>query len=300
MSAPRTGRLLAATVGLLLAVAPPAARADGLLALGDSFSSGQGAGIFDPGTTGHGNTCFRSALAWPQVLAQRLSLRALPSLACSGARLPEVVTSDARRHEAERRQSQISRITGSPGVITLTIGGNDVGFAQVLGTCVVSGNCVASYRKPSGDVLLRRIRQLEQDLPGAYAAVRARAPHARLVVAGYPRLFPKSGDVDAGGNCAAGRRISDDEATYLNARTAALDAAIRRAAARAGVTYVDVRAAFAGHELRCSGISYVNRLVLRPGIPPYRPGSFHPTAAGHARLAEVVAARLAAVEARAR
>ena len=41
--------------------------------------------------------------------------------------------------EAERRLSQVGRIHGDPDLITITIGGNDIGFAKTLGINIGSG-----------------------------------------------------------------------------------------------------------------------------------------------------------------
>jgi lysophospholipase L1-like esterase len=262
-----------------------------LLALGDSFSSGQGAGSYDPDTNGGGNTCFRSRHAWPQLLARRLRLVPLPALACSGAITRQVTLDDARRKEPERRVSQVSRISGGPDVVTLTIGGNDVGFADVLKHCVFDADCTERYRKPTGDVLDGQIADLAGRLPGVYAAIRAATPRARLIVVGYPRLFPERHGSSAADNCAAERRISSREAEYLNDRTRALNAAIAGAARASGAEFIDVTEAFDGAELRCTGKTYVNRLRLQPELFP---ASFHPNAAGQERLADVVGAQLAA------
>ena len=255
-----------------------------LLALGDSYSSGQGAGRYEPGTNGHGNTCFRSREAWPALLARKLHLVLLPSLACSGAVADEVVRDDRHRDEAERRLSQVGRIGDDPDVVTLTIGGNDVGFAGVLEKCVFDGDCTKRYARPDGDVLDARIADLARRLPPVYRAIRRSAPHARLVIAGYPRIFPEQ---PVAGNCAAARRISAREAEYLNGRTRALNAAIAGAADAAGAEFVDVTEAFDGAELRCTGKTYMNRLRLQEKLFP---ASFHPNAAGQERLAQVVAA----------
>jgi lysophospholipase L1-like esterase len=254
---------------------------DTLLALGDSFSSGQGAGSYDPDTNGDGNTCFRSRLAWPQQLARKLRLVPLPSLACSGAVARQVTQDDGSRKEPERRRSQIGRIAGGPDVVTITIGGNDVGFADVLKHCVFDAECTERYRRPNGDLLDREIARLAERLPGVYGAIRNAAPDARLIVVGYPRLFPEKHS----GNCAASRRISSREAEYLNERTRALNAAIAGAAHASGAEFVDVTEAFDGAELRCTGKTYMNRLRLQPKLFP---ASFHPNAAGQERLAEVI------------
>jgi lysophospholipase L1-like esterase len=256
-------------------------RGNTLLALGDSFSSGQGAGSYDPGTNGGGNTCFRSRLAWPQLLARKLRLVPLPSLACSGAVTRQVTHDDRSRKEVERRISQVGRISSKPDVVTITIGGNDVGFTDVLQHCVFDADCTRRYRKPAGDVLDREIAALAERLPGVYAAIRRAAPDARLIVVGYPRLFPDT-PTD---NCAAARRISSREAVYLNERARALNAAIAGVADAAGAQVVDVTEAFDGAELRCRGKTFVNRLRLRQKLFP---ASFHPNAGGQERLAQVI------------
>jgi lysophospholipase L1-like esterase len=257
-----------------------------LVALGDSFSSGQGGGHYEPGTDGGANTCFRSAGAWPQLLARRMHLVALQSLACSGA-VAAQVTRDGVGDQAERRISQVSRIVEDPGVVTITIGGNDLGFAPVIRECLLGAtNCVRTFHKPSGDVLDARIARLRRTLPGVYAAIRRRAPRARVVVSGYPRLFP-GGDAERPlGDCVLGRALPGSETTYLNDRTAALNVAIADSAREAGVDFVDVTDAFDGHELRCHGMSYVNPPRANLALVP---ASFHPNGPGYARLAEVVA-----------
>jgi lysophospholipase L1-like esterase len=256
-------------------------RGDTLLALGDSFSSGQGAGSYDPGTNGGGNTCFRSRLAWPRLLARKLRLVPLPSPACSGAVTRHLTHDDRSRKEVERRISQVGRISSKPHVVTITIGGNDVGFTDVLKHCVFDADCTQRYQMRAGDVLDREIAALAERLPGVYAAIRRAAPDARLIVVGYPRLFPET-PTD---NCAAARRISSREAAYLNERARALNAAIAGVAHAAGAQFVDVTDAFDGAELRCRGKTFVNRLRLREKLFP---ASFHPNAGGQERLAEVI------------
>jgi lysophospholipase L1-like esterase len=268
------------------------AKGERLLALGDSYSSGEGAGSYDPDTNASDNTCHRSPLAWSQRVARSMRLVPLPSLACSGAVTGDVLRGDRTSDEPERRISQVSRIAGDPGVVTLTIGGNDTGFATVLRDCVL-GNCLTKYVKPSGDVLEGRIEKLAGELPGVYTAIRGAAPRARLVVMGYPRIFPDTrAGVATASNCAAFGTITTDEVAYLNDLTRKLNTAIAGAAEAAGADFVDVSEAFDGQELRCRGPSYMNRLTIVPR--KLFKASFHPNARGYERLAALVAKKLAA------
>jgi len=258
-----------------------------LLALGDSYSSGEGAGDYQPGTDSANNSCHRSRNAWPALLAHQRGLAVLPSLACSGATLTDLVAGRAGSGQPERRAGQLGRIAGDASVVTVTIGGNDLGFRSVIQDCI-AGDCVARYHRPSGDVLDARIDDLARRLPAAYRAIQAAAPRARVFVVDYPRLFP-----DDRPNCAALNRISPEEGDYLNGRIERADIAILDAAREAGVTGIDVSTALHGGELTCSGTQYLNRASPRLKLLS---ASFHPNAAGQERLARAVATALANVE----
>jgi lysophospholipase L1-like esterase len=262
-----------------------------LLALGDSFSSGHGAGDYDRGTTGNGNTCFRSARAWPELVAERLGQRSMRPLACSGARIRHVIE-NRDRGELERRQSQVGRIrrdaTLMPNTITLTIGGNDAEFASVLRTCIAL-NCKAVYDRPSGDTLETAALRVAARRPARDKAIRQAAPAARLVVVGYPRLFPEQKPGGAASACGAWDGISEAEGRYLNDATRFLNAQIGAAAEDAGATFVDVTESFDGHELRCTGNTYVTPFLSRTD-----PGWFHPNKHGHRKLADEVTQALRA------
>ncbi len=258
-----------------------------LLALGDSYSSGEGAGEYQPGTDGGDNSCHRSRNAWPTLLAHRRGLGVLPSIACSGATLTDLMAGRTGSGQPERRVSQLARISGNPTVVTVTIGGNDLGFRSVIENCIAS-DCIATYHRRSGDVLDARIDDLARRLPAAYRAIRAAAPHARVFVIDYPRLFP-------GGtaNCAALHRITPAEGDFLNGKIERADIAILDAARAAGVTGIDVSTALHGGELTCSGTQYLNRASPQLELLS---ASFHPNAAGQERLARAVATALANVE----
>ena len=255
-------RLASATLVLglalvLLAGGLPAAAAAGrtYVALGDSFAAGVGARSYYPD-----DDCYRSPRGYPVLLAQRAGL-SLRFAACSGA-----VTADVL-------ESQVSALRRDTAYVSLTVGGNDLGFSSVLTTCALPG-----WVGSCGGAVDRGLRTLRTALPArvdrVLGAVRSRAPQARVVVTGYPRLF-------AGEDCNAATFFSAAEMTRLNAATIELNALLRQRAAAAAVGYVDPAPAFRGHAW-CEDDAWVNGLS-RPVV-----NSFHPTAAGHAAYADLV------------
>jgi lysophospholipase L1-like esterase len=231
-----------------LVIAPSAAQASyshGYVALGDSYSSGTGAPPYTD------EACQRSDQAYPVLLSRALRLKPFDFAACAGAQTADVL------------QSQLDGLNRNTRLVTITIGGNDTGFGTGIATCLqgTDDDCAAAVE--SARVFT------ETELPGrldaVYAAIRERAPRAKLVVAGYAHFFELTGE------CAT-IPMSLRKRTLLNGAVDTLDAAIAKRAAAAGARFADVRDAFDGHGL-CGSDPWLTDLSV--------PGSFHPTATGH-------------------
>jgi lysophospholipase L1-like esterase len=227
-------------VALLLSLAPAPAAPE-YVALGDSYAAGLGAG----GEAS--DSCRRGPGAYPRLWADR-SGASLVFAACAGA-----TTEDVAR--------QASRITSSTTLVTITAGGNDAGFTDVMTTCTVDQD----------DACVQRVAQAERfvraELPGRldalYGAVRERTS-AEVVVLGYPHLFSDS----------ALCLMSKVKRDALNRAVDVLAEVTASRAEAAGFAYSDVRDAFAGHGV-CAADPWVNGLVLLPYDRTY-----HPTRAG--------------------
>ncbi|MFI6643364.1 SGNH/GDSL hydrolase family protein [Streptomyces sp. NPDC050504] len=226
----------------------PSAQAVDYVALGDSYSSGVGAGNYDSASGG----CKRSTRAYPVLWAAANSPSSFAFTACSGARTGDV------------KANQLGPLNAGTDLVSISIGGNDAGFADVMTTCVLQ----------SESTCLGRIAQarsyVDSTLPGnldsVYSAIKAKAPAARVVVLGYPRFYK------IGGSCVAG--LSDRERSAINDASDYLNAATAKRAADHGYAYASVTQAFAGHEI-CSGSAWLHSVNwLNIGE------SYHPTAAG--------------------
>jgi lysophospholipase L1-like esterase len=158
----------------------------------------------------------------------------------------------------------VSALSASTDLVSITVGGNDSGFAPTVITCVLASDsgCTAAVRRARASIT----GTLPARLDTVYAAVRERAPDARVVVLAYPRLF------DTAGACPGGMSLVKRRA--LNAAADELAEVVRARAANAGFVFADVRAAFEGHGI-CARTPWVHGVsVLRPA------DSFHPTATG--------------------
>ncbi|MFD9002901.1 SGNH/GDSL hydrolase family protein [Streptomyces sp. NPDC059582] len=237
-----------ALTGTGMAQASENAAATGYVALGDSYSSGVGAGSYISSS----GDCDRSTKAYPYLWNAAHAPSSFTFAACSGARTDEVLA------------SQLGGLSTSTGLVSITIGGNDAGFADVMTTCVLSSDsgCISRINTARAYV--------DSTLPGkldtVYNAISAKAPNAHVVVIGYPRFYR------IGATCVG---LSDTKRAAINAAADYLDAAVAQRAAAHGFTFGDVRSTFTGHEI-CSGSSWLHSLNwLDIGV------SYHPTAAGH-------------------
>lgn len=237
----------AAAVSLPAGAQPPVH----YVALGDSYSSGLGAGNYDPA----GGSCDRSANAFPSIWAHTHSPASFTFAACAGATTGSLL------------QTQLSALSRSTTLVSVTIGGNDVGFKTVMITCVLSStsDCVAAIDNAE--------KQVTSTLPSALdrvlSAISAAAPNAQVVMLGYPQLY----DLARSAGCIG---LSTTDRTDLDRAANVIDAQFQAAAQRHGDTYADVRAAFGGHEI-CDPSRWLN------SVDWFDIGdSYHPTAAGQA------------------
>lgn len=236
-----------------LAIAAPAAAQSTVhyVALGDSYTSGVGAGNYDPNS----GSCDRSANAYPALWANAHSPASYVSVACSGATTSDVIN------------SQLSALSSATTLASITIGGNDVGFTTVMETCVLESTsaCVSAINTAEGKMR----NQLPGELDSVLAAIAAHAPNARVVVLGYPDLY----DLSKSAGCIG---LSTTDRTDLNQAANLLDTQIQAAAGRHGDVYGEVRPDFSGHQI-CDSVSWLHSVDWLDLTE-----SYHPTAAGQA------------------
>lgn len=246
------------------------------LALGDSYSSGEG-------VLGAVGPCQRSPAAYAPVAAEALADVELVAVACTGGRIRDL---DSQIAEG------LAALDGArPDLVTLTIGGNDAGFSTVLFRCISSGigPCAIDQAGISAG-----IDRLEEDLVRTYRRLRidVLSPEGVLVVIGYPNLFADPDDWPA----AEGRRCDGfgrRDAEVLRSLAGELNAAVASAAAAAGAEFLAVAPSFEGHDRCGPDEPWLHGISAGLRERTFRvQSSFHPNSAGHAAVADLLLERL--------
>jgi lysophospholipase L1-like esterase len=216
-------------------------------ALGDSYSSGVGTGSYTLDSA-----CKRSVYAYPYVWAQKHSGTTLSFVACSGAKTSDLLA------------TQIQAVTSATTLVTMTIGGNDIGFANLIYQCTLS-NCSTALDSTRANLETT----LGAALDRVFTAVKSRAAiGATIIVLGYPHVF-------SGSSCFGTLGISSTEEAKANLLSDDLDKLMAAHAVTDGVTYKSAISTFTGHAV-CSSSAWLNGLNL------FNTGeSYHPNRAGH-------------------
>ena len=270
-----------------------------VVALGDSYISGEGAPQFFPGTNlagADGNQCRRAPTAYPYLVADRLGAD-LVFLACAGARAedldgdgdPPVPYPDVAGTEDQLQRFAIldrDRVDSVDAVL-ISVGGNDVGFSTIVQACLLPQSCVADA--DLAQQWLDNVGRIGPRLAATYRAVRDTVGDDTPVVA---MLYPVVARPTQGCDLV----FDESEIEFVGRFTDALNAEISRVAAQVGVNVVDLSDAFDGRTL-CGDDPAVNGIQLAPTEGPvvdrlnptnWVHGSLHPRVDGHRLIADLL------------
>ena len=262
------------------------------VALGDSYSAGEGLAPFLPGTDDPGvNVCHRSQKAYGWLIQfPGVDLTTENFLACSGATTLNMRPGGSHPRSAPGEPAQMDRYYRPPRdtvqivnpdteMVTLTAGGNDLGFAAILQECADVADCTSDTFRPFPNSNLSFKQAIQAQLASVvgpraralYSAVTTRAQNASVLVLGYPRLFGKGACL----NPLVTIPFSKNERKWLDDLSDDLNLTLWWQASTAGVHFVSVSGGFNGHET-CDLVPWING----PAPRSHYTYSFHPTAAG--------------------
>ncbi|MDA0142034.1 SGNH/GDSL hydrolase family protein [Solirubrobacter deserti] len=275
---------VAATIGAL-AVAPASANAAYWVGLGDSFA----AGPLIPSQTLNPLGCLRSTRNYARQASAQLGV-SLRDVSCSGAETAEMTTS--QETYAGTNPPQLDAIAADTRVVSLQIGGNDIGFTEILTNCQTANPfgrpCQDRYVRNGVDELRRRIGETAPKVAAVLRDIKARSlDRARIVVLNYEAILPSSGS-----GCWPQVPLAWADVPYVRGIQLELNAMIARQVTEAnreygpGVRLADTYTASLGKDA-CKGSG---TRWLEPLVPGNAAAPFHPNARGMTGVTPTVVA----------
>ncbi|HEX4305185.1 MAG TPA: SGNH/GDSL hydrolase family protein [Solirubrobacterales bacterium] len=261
--------LVVAAMALFAAVATTSASAATYTSLGDSYA----AGPLIPNQSLNPLGCLRSDHNYAHLTAAVKGLT-LTDVSCSGATTNDMT--ETQNVEPGPNPPQFNGLNAGTNIVSLTIGGNDIGFTEIIESCITynpfSTPCKDKYDPGGNDQLAERIANAAPKVAAVLQGIHSRSPNARVFVVNYPDILP------SGSGCWPTIPLSFGDVPYLHATEERLNSMLATTAAANGATIVNWYSASIGHDA-CKGSS--TRWV-EPLIPGELSAPVHPNKAGMA------------------
>jgi hypothetical protein len=243
------------------AAATPHASYSSYVSLGDSYTAGP---LIGDQT---GGLCFRSTENYPSLVASALGIANFTDVSCSGATTDNMTQSQSD-DGVTINGPQFNALTSSTQLVTLGIGGNDIGFTSIFETCAEDSidnpwgdPCEQHYTSGGTDQLAAAVQATAPKVAAVLAEIRQLSPQATVLVVGYPDLLPQGST-----GCWPVVPIADGDVVYLRGVEQELNSMLRQQAQAAGDIYVDTYTSSIGHDMCQSGSNaWINGVIPTNG-----------------------------------
>jgi hypothetical protein len=250
----------------------PPATYDNYVSLGDSYSSAPGVPPMAPGM------CMRSLANYASQVAKKLGIP-LDDRTCSAAAISDLTTP-----QAAGVPPQFGGLTRATDLVTLSIGANpSLSTAWFFGCVAVAPKdpqgspCKDAMQSAGGDRLYDAIETSKAGLTASVAEIHRRSPDARVVLVGYPQIFPRTGW------CPERLPVTAADLVYADKVLRSLNATIEAVAKAGNADYVDVYAATRGHDI-CASDPWIQGKDSESGVALF----YHPRAAEQKAVADLL------------
>lgn len=263
-----------------LAVPPATAQEQvgSYVALGDSYT----AGPLIPNQLDDPIGCLRSDHNYPHLVATALGVPAFRDASCAGAGT-EDMNSPQDLDSGPDNPPQLDRLDAQTRLVTLGVGGNDIGFTEIVRTCATADRtgtpCQDEFVDGDDDEIRNRIAETAPKIDDVLESIDDRSPDARVFVVNYISILPETGS-----GCWPQVPFADADVPYLRAKQHELNAMLAEQAAANDAMLVDAFAASIGHDAcQAPGVRWVEPVLNASGAPPV-----HPNQLGHGCVALAV------------
>lgn len=246
------------------------------VALGDSFVAGGG-------ITTTSTVCLRSDHNYPALLAKELAGNSFVDRSCGGATNDSVMNGTVMSNGVTL-PAQIDSVRADTDLVTIGIGGNDsAATARLFVSCLIPSSSSPQKCRSTLASISKQFVTTRRNIAHTLEKIKARAPHARVILVGYLRILPDFGTCPA-------IPVTAEELRLAAAAEADLDNTLRLAAADADVLFLPMRSPSVGHDACAGENAWVNGITAARGDGVF----LHPRAAGMRAVAKAIHARVTA------
>ena len=240
------------------------------VALGDSYTAAPANAVQDNNPPG----CYRSDHNYPHLVAPNLNLPVFRDVSCSGAQTKDM-TSSQSVSPSPNPPPQFDALDSNTRAVSLTIGGNDIGFTEIIQNCISPVNsgtpCQDKYVVNGDDQISDRINATAPKVASVLQGIRSRSRHTKIFLLGYLDILP-----DTGVGCFPQMPVTDGDVPYLRDKEKQLNAMLKSVTVANHGVYVDTYTPSIGHDAcQAPTVRWVEPLAP---VPPTYP--VHPNQAG--------------------
>jgi len=273
--------LAAAAVLLSLVLAAPASAAPRYVGLGDSYAAGPLIPVQIPPFG-----CLKSSSNFAHLVQLQMRFAEFRDASCSGAETGDMTAPQGVTPGPN--PPQFDSLSAGTTAVTLTIGGNDIGFSSIAKDCFVTqpstgSPCKDKYTAGGVDQISQRIQDTAPKVAAVLQGIKARAPQSTTYVVDYSAILPHSGP-----GCYPQMPLADGDVPYIRAKQEELNAMLATQAAANAAKLVDVYAASVGH----SACALPGLRWVEPVVPANAAAPIHPNLLGMNAMANLVLAAM--------
>jgi lysophospholipase L1-like esterase len=257
---------------LLVLVAPGTADARqtprSYVSLGDSYTAGPVIPVQQTDPLG----CLRSDHNYPHLVAAALGVSVFRDPSCSGAETGDMT--QPQGVSPGPNPPQFDKLDADTQLVTLGIGGNDIGFSEILKNCfspTPTGHpCQDHFVVNGHDELAARIQETAPKVAAVLDGIHQRSPKARVFVVAYLAILPETGS-----GCWPQMPIAPDDVPYLRGIEKQLNGMLAAEAKTNRASYVDAYTASIGHDAcQLPTTRWVEPVVPTTPAAPVHPNLF--------------------------
>jgi lysophospholipase L1-like esterase len=229
--------------------------------------------------------CLKSSSNYPRLAQLRLRYAEFRDASCSGAETEDMT--QPQNVTPGPNPPQFDALSADTQLVTITIGGNDIGFTSIAEDCVSASPfgspCRDQYVQNGQDEISRRIAETAPKVAAVIQGIHERSPAARVLILNYSAILPHTGNR----GCWPQIPIARGDVPWVREKQEELNAMLAEQAAANGAELVDVYEASRGHDAcRVPGVRWVE-----PYIPANAAAPLHPNLLGMRGMAALVVAR---------